>query len=597
MRRIPPVLALFLVTISGACTHDAPLRSDTDHVARRTTATATTPDYLALSILGRWVDASGDHITTRTKAEGEAVGWTYQGPLAYIPRDAGTASPAVLSRWFNAGIADHADFLAAAAPAGYTKQIDLGHPFAAAGNGTCELFRFRNHAEYLTAGCHESPPGYTRDASLGFGFPRPGNFGIGSVPSQTVQGEQVKLVADLSAGGAISELWWNGKQFVNDSDYGRQIQTALFYQTPAGVMNPTEAGDRYGWPNVESSAGWAHGSPLISNTVSTDPSTGTKTLFTATHPLQWDPELLGGDRNHPVMWRGIFRKNVDVDWAAADWRATPHVVRWRETIVFPAGTTYTADAGGNKPELEVLTAYLNGEFSSSYLYNAESNATENVTEEVKNFGHVVENGAGRCWSWYDTNGSKLFIQRGGPILATDDGQYALGVYRNASAGEFAQVTQARDNHYRLCRYNEAAPGGQYGDRTYKWSVLYNRDPFIGGTEVPFTLYLVVGTVEQVTAHMKGLYSREQELSQNGVAPLVWFNPTDGHTKTEGGNQLSHWVHFSDDIQVNRQTRKVLFNGVDITSQYSYEDPNGNGKSGTMFTTLILQGGTNTLTGR
>ena len=90
-----------------------------------------------------------------------------------------------------------------------------------------------------------SPSGYVWDRTLGYGFPR---YGTQSEHPLVAQGSQVKLVANLVAGGAISELWWNGKQFVNDHDYGRQIQIAANLSGQAEAFNPTEGGDSFGPP-------------------------------------------------------------------------------------------------------------------------------------------------------------------------------------------------------------------------------------------------------------------------------------------------------------------------------------------------------------
>jgi hypothetical protein len=42
--------------------------------------------------------------------------------------------------------------------------------------------------------------------------------------------------------GAIDSLTWNGKEFINSWDHGRQLQTAAFIEKFGECYNPTEAG-------------------------------------------------------------------------------------------------------------------------------------------------------------------------------------------------------------------------------------------------------------------------------------------------------------------------------------------------------------------
>ena len=42
--------------------------------------------------------------------------------------------------------------------------------------------------------------------------------------------------------GAICSLTWNGKEFINDYDHGRQLQSAASFDGLGEMFNPTEAG-------------------------------------------------------------------------------------------------------------------------------------------------------------------------------------------------------------------------------------------------------------------------------------------------------------------------------------------------------------------
>ena len=50
--------------------------------------------------------------------------------------------------------------------------------------------------------------------------------------------------------GAIDSLTWNGKQFIDSADHGRQLQSACSFHDLRGrfvpeTFNPTEAGSRF----------------------------------------------------------------------------------------------------------------------------------------------------------------------------------------------------------------------------------------------------------------------------------------------------------------------------------------------------------------
>ena len=104
----------------------------------------------------------------------------------------------------------------------------------------------------------------------------------------------VTVNADLSWGGVIYELWWNGKQYVNHNDCGREIQTALFKPGLGDIeFGPTEAGDRM-----------YHGSPVAEMRVTK------RSLYTRSLPLQWDPRSYGGGGNNPVLYGGEFDRHA-----------------------------------------------------------------------------------------------------------------------------------------------------------------------------------------------------------------------------------------------------------------------------------------------
>ena len=86
--------------------------------------------------------------------------------------------------------------------------------------------------DHLTAFYSEMVEGYLDDGILGYGYPRFGENDAAGKQHNPILSQiahnGVAINADLSWGGVIYELWWNGKQFVNHNDCGRETQTALF---------------------------------------------------------------------------------------------------------------------------------------------------------------------------------------------------------------------------------------------------------------------------------------------------------------------------------------------------------------------------------
>jgi hypothetical protein len=89
-------------------------------------------------------------------------------------------------------------------------------------------------------------------------------------------------------GGTVVEASFNGTNFVNAHDTGREVQAAQ-YDACAGCTgmlgwNPTQGGDKYN-----------HGSPLLSQAMSAD------SIYIKTRPYQWNPDENGGGPTQPVL--------------------------------------------------------------------------------------------------------------------------------------------------------------------------------------------------------------------------------------------------------------------------------------------------------
>src|SRR5262249_18722072 len=154
--------------------------------------------------------------------------------------------------------------------AGYDTGFILGYPYTSALPGTAPMYRWYlpRINDHITARDTENigAYGYLFDGVVGYGYRRFRNL---CESRKYAYGSQVTVAANMVAGGALSELWWGGKQFVNAHDFGRYIQIALNLAPTAEVNTPTEAGSYYGCPKGAAPfAPWAQGSPIRGVSVS-----------------------------------------------------------------------------------------------------------------------------------------------------------------------------------------------------------------------------------------------------------------------------------------------------------------------------------------
>lgn len=436
-------------------------------------------DFDVLYILGRWQvpsipRAPIDYMMSGTPAE-QVPGGTFEGQAYYVFANPGAGRVAI-HRTFSNGqcpqwLCDHMSSNTGAESSVYMDEGYMGFGYATSQEGTCHMTRWYHpttgdHAEGF---CNENMTdrGYVADPPSAFSahaFPRD------KFPAQdrivTFSGSQVQVKSNMSLGGAITDLTWNGEQFVNDWDYGRQIQTAAFLCPDCG-LNPTEAGDTYGSPNpVNQPNGWAHGSPSLGYTY------GSNWFYTKTAPLQFTPTLLGGGANNPVLWRGTFEK-----WVTLDFSGHPNILQWQNRVLYPS-SSYLA--------LEMPSVYLTGKFSHRELYDASLDHDD--SDLIPSFG---DNSCAPA-------GSEPRSHIGGAILSTPNGSHALGIYSNG--------TLAPNRNFAFCKYDDeqTTQTGQYDNRTYKINLTYWSGSNPAGLVMYSPSYIVVGSLATVKAEMRWL---------------------------------------------------------------------------------------------
>lgn len=421
-------------------------------VASITQGFAQTP--VPLNILWRVVVGSSDRMTTPNP--GERNTFPLEGQIFYIPRDpiAGTAT---LYRLYN-GV-DHMDSHTAG-EGGYGTEGPLGYAWASQPPGGSMLIRQYNPSTGDHALRHfaESLAGYVDELMGTFGYNRYNNADEALV---TLSAGGVTIQSNGVAGGSLWRWFWNGMQFVNTRDYGRQIQTALFH----GNKNPTEAGDQHS--DLGLPAARRHGSPILNNHNS-----GT-TQVTRAIPLDFIPENFGGGADHPVVWMDmVIGKDVTLNF-----NGMGSVAKYTTVVSVP--TTLS------NASIEIPTGYLRANFNRFWTYNAETDTLTEVTASVPNCNF--------------TTPFRFNVNFGGVMISDSSGANAMGIY-GVHTSQGGSV-----NTFTLWKFL-CFDGGQEATSsdTVKWSAVFEAGTIFAGTTA-FNTYIITETVNTVASKMRQLF--------------------------------------------------------------------------------------------
>ncbi|WP_213805776.1 hypothetical protein [Granulicella sp. dw_53] len=360
---------------------------------------------------------------------------------------------------------------------GFITEGILGYMWSSgtAKTGTSALTRFYdNQPASPNAGDHalvvdQSPvahpqnlPFYASEAALGYGYARyPGT----DVSLASVYGGGVEVKSNIATGCAVWEWWWNGVQFINDYDYGRQLQAAMY---PTGSQSSLEeAGDTFGTPDINVDA--RHPSPCVSIV------TSGSTQSTAAVPIDWNPSNFGGDADHPVIYPDVtIGKTITLDWVGPDNQDRHWPLALYQTIVHSAAM--------NEAVVEAPTGYLNAQFNNYYYYNPISRSLTTVPLLAVQQGTSAGTG-------YDVPlnpGPQAVILASG----TTPTSMAMGIFVNSPNAGFVFYD------------NSGGPSQQYGSNFAKWEVHY--DGGITTGTWTFKTWIMTDTLQNVTSYIDQL---------------------------------------------------------------------------------------------
>lgn len=290
--------------------------------------------------------------------------------------------------------------------------------------------------------------------------------------------------------GAIGSLTWNGKEFIDSYDHGRELQSALSFNHWGECYNPTEAGcarDDSG----STSTSFLQYQDAVANY-----------LETQTLPAFWTQPgdtapACGYAINTTERAPYYFHKKVRIGMPGM-----PHVIQYNTSFDIPANTSYNIGA------FEVVTAYLPVDFSVFWTYQPGTQILSPLSD-----------GPGE---------QELPV-----IIATADSNYALGIYS----------PDLPDTSY---------PGEGYGRFRYddctKWNCVFKRTPVTEGT-YPFRSYVVVGSLDNVTVSLTQLYNYFMVSADFAADTACAGTPVSFTDQSAGANEesLYYWDIYDDGI--------------------------------------------------
>jgi hypothetical protein len=271
-------------------------------------------------------------------------------------------------------------------------------------------------------------------------------------------GSEIVIRTTSRLAGAIDSLTWNGQEFIDSTDHGRQLQSASNLDVGesffAECFNPTEAG------SMHDGAGPTSSSRLLWL------SAAGRELITVNQMAFWlrPGESSGGHlaANTTVLSNHLLQKEVRIGAAGLD-----HAIRYRVSYTLPAGEPH------RRATFELLTGYMPPAFREFFV--------------LKPSGQLkpLDDGPGE--------------QPVPVVVSTASGEHAMGVWSPA----YSQ-TLTRPATYGRFWFPEA--------RVSKWNCVIRERSAESALLKPgsyrYLVWVAVGSREQVRQTLQTLRSRE-----------------------------------------------------------------------------------------
>lgn len=290
--------------------------------------------------------------------------------------------------------------------------------------------------------------------------PKP-NVDAGIVIRKPAGPSEIVITTTPRLAGAIHSLTWNGREFIDSADHGRQLQSACAFDNGTAwsnseEFNPTEAG------SVRDGDKQTSTSRLLHKVVGPD------FLQTTIQMAYWLPPE-GKSSGKPAKNKTELSNHLLTKRVQIGYKDLPHVIDYCVTFSVPEGERHT------QAQFEALTGYMPAEFHKFYAIVPEKSEPQ-----------PLDPGPGE--------------QRYPVIAANEAGTHAMGIWTPVTqpAG-FGRVGYGR------FVFDKA--------KVAKWNCVYRKtiETNAAGEKIPlaageysFQMFVIVGDLKTVHENMLAL---------------------------------------------------------------------------------------------
>jgi hypothetical protein len=282
--------------------------------------------------------------------------------------------------------------------------------------------------------------------------PAPAAFGDATIRAKA-GGSDVVITTTARTAGAIHSLTWDGVEFVDSFDHGRQIQSASNFDAGQSfvpeVFNPTEAGST------------ADGRGAKSTSRLLELSARENQLVTLSRMAFW---LKPGEKSqgHPARNAVALSDHYLAKRVTIGYKDLPHAIEYRATFLVP-GEKHTF------AQFEAVTGYMPARFGTFFRFDPKEGKLRPLSD-----------GPGE--------------QADPVVLATADGKHAMGVYSPDQPSKGF----------------ESAGYGRFrfqAEKVVKWNCVFRLQNTAGmpGGEHQFRCFVVVGTSADCESTLAALH--------------------------------------------------------------------------------------------
>jgi hypothetical protein len=276
-----------------------------------------------------------------------------------------------------------------------------------------------------------------------------------SVIKAPALGSEIVITTTRRLAGAIHSLTWNGKEFINSADHGRQLQSAanfdLTTRFSGETFNPTEAGSRSDGAGSTSTSRLLH---LIASKNS---------LQTTTQMAFWlTPDQTSGGiaaKNKQQLSNHLLTKRVRIGY-----RDLPNVIQYDVTFSMPINERH------NYAQFEAVTGYMPPEFRDFWKFNTKTGQLQRLSDGPGEQSQPV-------------------------VLSTATGSHAMGVFSPDQPSKgFEQAGYGR------FRFKAA--------KVVKWNCVFRiKDPNgVKPADYSYRMFVIVGSKTTVTKTLRTLHA-------------------------------------------------------------------------------------------